>query len=413
MQREISKVMRHVRKHLFVWTGLVMAAVACENLNDDINAQKEAEQKKEVALDVVARILSAVPLEAEHLNEVHAAVTASSDNGYDEEYTMADLFQSPGRGVGDVDSHTKGEADVYLNPLRNLIENQVRSMVPVKSSDFSISDPEQFLESLMTSDTQIYWPFSEEWDGRSMPVITFDPEDGSDANIGYRFVISEEGSRRIEEVIVDEHMAQQVPVWVVNRNSDAGHTTLELLRREDPHWGTGGGTIIVNPGTKSQSASAKGLVLRDFIMHRNYDSWFAGASEFFVKVGFVDDFTAVTEAELKLYNPKVTDFMVVVKRNQLGRTQAFNTLLISDWNPQMSHCAFMITEDDGGTRTEWKCTALVRIKSMSYGVEIELPLNGRDDIVWRGQLAQRWLESNTGMSSHFGDVSMTFDFMEY
>lgn len=390
-----------------------MAAVACENLNDDINAQKEAEQKKEVALDVVARILSAVPLEAEHLNEVHAAVTASSDNGYDEEYTMADLFQSPGRGVGDVDSHTKGEADVYLNPLRNLIENQVRSMVPVKSSDFSISDPEQFLESLMTSDTQIYWPFSEEWDGRSMPVITFDPEDGSDANIGYRFVISEEGSRRIEEVIVDEHMAQQVPVWVVNRNSDAGHTTLELLRREDPHWGTGGGTIIVNPGTKSQSASAKGLVLRDFIMHRNYDSWFAGASEFFVKVGFVDDFTAVTEAELKLYNPKVTDFMVVVKRNQLGRTQAFNTLLISDWNPQMSHCAFMITEDDGGTRTEWKCTALVRIKSMSYGVEIELPLNGRDDIVWRGQLAQRWLESNTGMSSHFGDVSMTFDFMEY
>ncbi len=121
----------------------------------------------------------------------------------------------------------------------------------------------------------------------------------------------------------------------------------------------------------------------------------------------------MTEAELKLYNPKVTDFMVVVKRNQLGRPRAFNTLLISDWNPQMSHCAFMITEDDGGTRTEWKCTALVRIKSMSYGVEIELPLNGRDDIVWRGQLAQRWLESNTGMSSHFGDVSMTFDFMEY
>ena len=116
---------------------------------------------------------------------------------------------------------------------------------------------------------------------------------------------------------------------------------------------------------------------------------------------------------MKLYNPKITDFMVVVKRNQLGKPQSFNTLLMSDWNEQMTHCAFMITEDDGGTQTEWKCTALVRIKSMSYGVEISLPLNKRDDIVWRGQLAQRWLESNSGMESYFGDVSMTFDLVEY
>ena len=47
------------------------------------------------------------------------------------------------------------------------------------------------------------------------------------------------------------------------------------------------------------------------------DSWFAGASEFFVKIGSVEDFTAVTEAELQLYNPLVTDFMIVVKRNQV------------------------------------------------------------------------------------------------
>jgi hypothetical protein len=73
----------------------------------------------------------------------------------------------------------------------------------------------------------------------------------------------------------------------------------------------------------------------------------------------------------------------------------------------------MITEDDGGTQTSWKCTALVRIKSMSYGVEIELPLNTRDDIVWRGQLAMSWLEGNAGKHSYFGDVSLTFDLVEY
>ena len=148
-------------------------------------------------------------------------------------------------------------------------------------------------------------------------------------------------------------------------------------------------------------------------MTRNYDSGCAGASEFFVKVGSVEDFMASTEAELKLYTPTVTDFMIVVKRNQLGRPQPFNAVLISDWTDQMVNCAFMITEDDGGTRTEWKCTALVRIASKSYGIEVNLPFNSRDDIVWRGQLAGKWLEATSNMVGHFGDVDLTFKVVEY
>ena len=50
---------------------------------------------------------------------------------------------------------------------------------------------------------------------------------------------------------------------------------------------------------------------------------------------------------------------------------------------------------------------------MSYGVEMNLPFNSRDDIVWRGQLAQRWLEANSSMSGRFGDLDMTFEVMEY
>ena len=391
----------------------VIATLSCEVIDDNLDRHVNPETKEKVRLDQVAEILSEIPLSAEHLEEVYSAVSASSENGYDEEYTMADLFESPGRGVGDSDEETKTGTDVYTNPLRELIENHVRSSALTKSSGETFTDPDAFLEALTASDIQIYWPFSESWDGSAMPVVTFDPEDGSDANIGYRLVVNDDGSRNVEQVVVDEALAQTVPVWVVNRNSDAGYTTLELIRREDPDWGNGGGTIIVNPDTKSQDTASKSLILRDFTMHRNYDTWFAGASEFFVKVGSVDDFTASTEAELKLYNPQITDFMVVVKRSQMGKPQSFNALLISDWNEQMTHCAFMITEDDGGSRTEWKCTALVRIKSMSYGVELELPLNTRDDIVWRGQLARRWLEGNSGTYAHFGDVSMTFELKEY
>ena len=392
----------------------LLPLTSCEVLDNDLDRHTGGTGSIYVELSDVAEILASIPLEHSHVREVHKAVSVSSDNGYDEEYTMRSLFTAPGTGVGEkLTEETKAVAAGEGTDLRDLIENHVRQ-VATKSGPAVTADPDRYLEALSSSDIQIYWPFNESWDGETLPIVTFDPEDGSDANVGYRLFLGDDGVRHVEEVIVDEEMAGELPVWVVNRNSDAEYTTLEMLRREDPAWGEGGGTIIVKPGSKSPGGgSLLTLILRDFTMNRNYDSWFAGASEFFVKIGSLDDFTASTEAELRLFNPMVTDFMVVVRRSQVGKPQPFNAVLVSDWNPQMTHCAFMITEDDGGTRTEWKCTALVRIASKSYGVEINLPFNSRDDVVWRGHLTSRWLQANSGQTAHFGDIDMTFEVVEY
>ena len=120
-------------------------------------------------------------------------------------------------------------------------------------------------------------------DGEDYPIITFDPDDGSSANVGYRLVVDDDGSEHIEEVIVDEELASEKPVWVINRNDDSRYTSLEMLRMQEPEWGQPGGEIIINPkgaGTKSNDKPLRTLILRDFTMNRNYDSWFAGASEF-------------------------------------------------------------------------------------------------------------------------------------
>ena len=110
-----------------------------------------------------------------------------------------------------------------------------------------------------------------------------------------------------------------------------------------------------------------------------------------------------------LYSPTVTDFMVVVKRGQVGTPVPFNAVLVSDWTDQLENCAFLITEDDGGTRTTWKCSAMVKINSKSYGFDINIPFNTRDDIVWRGQLSRRFFEANTDVTGHFGDVDLIFE----
>lgn len=413
-------------------TCLLLAAMvatglcSCERLDNDPDRHIADKDPEYIGLNEVVEILTLLPISQQQLNEVHAAVSSSSDNGYDEEYMMGDLFRSPGSGVGDKSAKSP---NAYEAPMRELICDAVKNLSDKSSGTRADHEelnvlrtldrigPEAFLSALERSDMQIYWPFSEDWDGSQMPIMTYDPEDGSDSNIGYRLVEGDDGFRHVEEVLVDEAMAKKSPVWVVNRNDDAAYTSLEMLRREDPDWGEGGGNIIVKPGKsttacKSSKSPLRALLLRDFTMKRHYDTWFAGASEFFVKLGSVEDFTASTEAELRLYNPSVTDFMIVVRRNQLGKPQAFNAILISEFTDQLTHCAFMITEDDGGTVTKWDCTAFVRVESKSYGIEVSLPFNSKDDIVWRGQLATKWFENNNNISGHFGDVDLTFELQE-
>ena len=423
MQQKKGHRMKKIELLKVIFPVVLAVASACEVVDNDMEKHVDTQNDSSyVGLQEVASILSAVPLEGEHLYEVHSAVTSSSGNGYDEEYTVRDMFSVPGKGVGENQTRS---TKIYDNPLKSLIENHVRSEAFTKSAG-EARNAEDFLNALMSSDIQIYWPFSEDWDGSALPVITFDPEDGSEVNIGYRIEVNDDGSRRIREIAVDEDLARRNPVWVVNRNEDAEYTSLEILRREDENWGEGGGAIILEPQSVSPSAvrsktdggagdeaGGKTLILKEFTMKRNYDSWFAGASEFFVKVGSVEDFTATTEAEMKLYVPAVTDFMIVVKRSQVGKPQPFNAVLVSDWTDQMLNCAFLITEDDGGTRTDWNCTALVRVASKSYGVEMKIPFNSRDDIVWRGQLAAKWLQANSNVVGHFGDVDLTFEVLEY
>jgi hypothetical protein len=384
--------------------GAAGLLLSCEVVDDD--PQKHQDPENYVELSEVAQVLANIPIEQDQLQEVYDAVSASCGNGYDEEYTMSMLFESPGAGVGE-NIETRS-SEKYERPLRDLIKQHV---ISTKSGD-GMPDPEKWLDELKLSDIQIYWPYSENWDGKTLPIITFNPEDDSEVNVGYK--LKADGG--VEEVMVDEQMAMENPVWVVNRNEDASYKTLEMLRKENPEWENGGGEIIVTPSsvsTKAEGEKSKCLILKNFRARRNFDCWFAGGAEFFIKTGSVKDFTATTEAELRLFNPKVTDFMIVVPRSRVYETIPFNAMLVSDWTEQLTHCAFMMMEDDGGTWTEWNCTALVRIASKSYGIEISLPIRSWDEIVWRGRIAWDWLEAYNGKTSNFGDVDLTFQILEY
>ena len=102
--------------------------------------------------------------------------------------------------------------------------------------------------------------------------------------------------------------------------------------------------------------------------------------------------------------------MIKIKRGQVGRSLRYNTILVSDWSEQLDESAFMLTEDDGGKMTSWKASGTVKIKSKSYGFEVDLPYHRNDDIVWRGKLSSGYFQRYNGLPNRLGDVSVTFSF---
>ncbi len=383
-------------------SGILLSA-ACERL--DLAGEVPCpEQETTVShgevvfsLDDVARLLASVPLGAEQVEEVRDAVSASTGNGYDEEYTMRSLFASPGEGIG---GSAATRSASYATPLRDLLSAEVRRSMGTRAMD-----PEAFLDALSSSDVQIYWPYSEEFDTDEIPVVTFNPGGSETTSTGY--LRHPDGT--VEEVVVDEEMARERPVWVVNRNIDAEYRSLEMLRREDPDWGQGGGSVLVRPGTRAGAKDLRTLVLRSVKVNRQLDTWFCGGAELWVKVGAVEDFRASTEAELRLYSPSVTDFLIVVPRKKMGQTLAFNAVLVSEWTDLLENCAFMLVEDDGGSLTSWKCSATVKYNSKAYGFEVDIPVHTRDDIIWRGALTRSYIEKYSGKTGRFGDVDLTLE----
>jgi len=379
---------------------LVLPLVSC---NHDSENQESVNRDNLLGKRDIAVMLASLPLGEEQVGEVYDAVSSSSGNGFDEEYMMADLLTSPGAGVGD-DAGTRTKAAAkYGRPIKDMLSDYLASTKGTISK--SASDVQAYLDELQSSGLQIYWPYSEEWDGTTLPLITFDPGGAAESN--YAYVINDENGRYVvkDSVYVDENVAKQRPVWVINANDDSSSIPIESYLKS-------GSMLAVNGARAELSADSseeqKCLYMKDFTMLRNYDPWFAGASEFHIHAGFINGAGAITEETLKNYNPELTDFVMVVKRSELNEKKTYNLVLVSDYSEVLDKIAFLINEEDYGDYTSWKGSVELKLKSKVYGMSVDIPIRNGDDIVWRGQLSASYLSSKSGISGRFGDVAITF-----
>lgn len=139
----------------------------------------------------------------EIFKEIHSAVNISLSTGLDEQYRFKDiLYPSESKIPSLKSSKTSDFGTKFKNSIQ---KNRLKSS--------SSTDIETFI---LSEDVQIYWPYSEEWDGVTEPVISFDPITDTDENIGFKKVLQADGSIRIDTVIVNDDYAFENPVWIIN-----------------------------------------------------------------------------------------------------------------------------------------------------------------------------------------------------
>ena len=198
-----TKIMENKIKITVLFAVIISLFSACSNdeptppqLPDD-NYEYSVDSLKDVAFALVK-----LQPTIEMCKEVHAATQKAISLGLDETYYFVEML-----GKGEQITKSSEIKREILSKLATLPEdNNIKQLFDQMSENNSVLQK-----------YQIYWPYSERWDGKEMPTITFKSKESpliaQEENIGY-LIKGEE----VEDVLVNEEYAKTHPVWIINTN---------------------------------------------------------------------------------------------------------------------------------------------------------------------------------------------------
>ncbi|TAK40487.1 MAG: hypothetical protein EPO28_10100 [Saprospiraceae bacterium] len=183
--------------------------VQLESRSEELTSeQQEQLQRLRQAASIIFELVKNSEARAEIMDGVRSAFYE------DESIAFKDLFNST-------------QSPAFDHQSRQVINNGFQSKLSngdyMNSSEYGVTpsnpggdgfDLKSYLEC---NKIQVYWPYSENWDGQSSvtPTISYHPIEQEDVNIGWKLV-PVIGDYTYEEVVVDDTFAQGNPVWVIN-----------------------------------------------------------------------------------------------------------------------------------------------------------------------------------------------------
>ncbi len=311
---------------------------------------------------------------------VHKAIRNAVSQGLDEVYYLVE-YVSPQIETNKISKELPTETSLKLSNICN------KNLTNELSSE-SIAAPEQVS---ITENLQIYWPYSDEWDGHTPPVIAFAPEDkNATFTTGYKVI--GQGSAP-QNVIVDEKYCQKYPVWIIN-DSETPYSLLPNFNK---------GERISKEGTyysNSQNTSSKESITSpfpDLVYEGNaptavyigkirsttqHDSWLNGGSEYVFRLGALQNTYFTSEADTVKCVPLISKTKICLTRKEIkkGIWKEVNSLAIGDWEKNIRNLILTIVEEDSGKENKsFEAKINVKWSNEEYGFDIGLTFKNHDD----------------------------------
>lgn len=327
-------------------------------------------------LSSIASILSHISINNDICKEVHEAVSSATDNGLDESYYFQEILKEGNNKI----ATRSGNPSSLGTLIKNYFANPI-----TRSADADAIN----LDLLAKSDIQIYWPYSEDWDGKTLPAITYAPED-EDQEWNYAY---KKNGDKIDTIIVNEEYMEKNPVWIINK-SDISYEDLPNLSLKQNVKNnvlflseTNENKNIDNLPyiTRATGEPVYTVYLGQFMAEKQYDKIWSGGSEFAIQMGAIENMQIESIEQLKSANPQVTYLRITRSRKDIKKKRwiTLNSVLSSDWYPNENNAAFMIHEEDQGKNINWEADLSIKIKGKDFGFKAKLPFGSHDDLVYR------------------------------
>lgn len=212
------------------------------------------------------------------------------------------------------------------------------------------SEYNDLMETIKMGDYQIYWPYSEDWDGKTLPVISFVDTDNEDDQFIAAFAPVKRGDKIVmDTILIDEKYATNNPVWIV-RKSDIDYQAL-------PNFSKGEFTkngILFSTASQalvSNQEKVYTMKLGRFMSSKQYDPWTKGGSEFMIYITETSVNTQLPGSPADLgATTHVNSIFVDRPRKAISKKQwaDVNAIGISNWRPEVHKTTLVIMEKDWG-----------------------------------------------------------------
>jgi hypothetical protein len=359
-----------MKKTLFLIFFAIVFLYSCEK--NDINKNEEQNNLSANSIMLIdnlketAIMICKITDSNDVIQEIHKYIKKSINYGLDEELRFKEILESNSSKI--LDEKIKRNSKLTAK-LQNYCSSNLKSGSFINLKDF-----------LLSNNIQIYWPYSENWDGIEKPVITFHPMKDVEENIGFRMIQTTDGTTEIDTVIVNDAYAQEHPVLIININS-IDYDNLPYF--STGHFSKNGLTFI----QKEQVSNLKSTLVNNwndpsktYEIQMGYikcsyqwDAIWNGGPDFMTKWIGVNTTTLTADYSGELLLTSLTRSDVSNSR-WIRCYQPTN----NNWQPSENENFYIFYEDDINLDSKEISGKLTYDK---YGIEFKFPISSSDEIL--------------------------------